>query len=181
MTKIDFSQPRIFVVAGGPAAGKTTYIQKQLHAGVFPADAFIHDCDAVMESLPEYQNDLQRVGSVAAFTAWELPARQLAEEALFAAAQQRQNIIYDRSCALLSSFEFIEKLVTQKTYQLIFYYLEVDTEVAIKRAHAREKATGRHIPTRMIQERINALRKFLPEYQALAIQAFTITMTETEA
>jgi predicted ABC-type ATPase len=168
MTKIDFSQSRIFVVAGGPAAGKTTYIQKQLHAGIFPANAFIHDCDSVMESLQEYQDDLQQWGPVAAFTTWEIPARQLAEEALFAAAERKQNIIYDRSCALMSSFEFIETLVRQKSYQLFFYYLEVDIEVAIKRAQAREKATGRHTPTHVIADRINAVRTFLPGYQALA-------------
>jgi predicted ABC-type ATPase len=181
MNKTDFSQPLIFVVAGGPAAGKTTYIQKQLHAGVFPANAFIHDCDAVMESLPEYQDDLQRLGPVLAFTNWELPARELAEAALFAAVERKQNIIYDRSCALMSSFEFIKSLVNQKAYQLFFYYLEVDTEVAIKRAYTREKTTGRHIPTHVIEDRINAVQQFLPDYQALATQTLKITMTEAEA
>jgi hypothetical protein len=81
----------------------------------------------------------------------------------------------------MSSFEFIKSLVNQKAYQLFFYYLEVDTEVAIKRAYTREKTTGRHIPTHEIEDRINAVQQFLPDYQALATQTLKITMTEAEA
>jgi predicted kinase len=69
----------------------------------------------------------------------------------------------------MSSFEFIESLVRQQDYQLFFYYLEVDIDVAIRRAHAREKATGRHIPPHVIEDRLNAVRTFLPAYQALAM------------
>ncbi|WP_043873578.1 zeta toxin family protein [Legionella massiliensis] len=161
-------QPRVFAVAGAPAAGKTTFVQQQIQTGVFPSAAFIHDCDLTMQNLKGYQEDLQRHGSAFAFSKWEMPARYLAEEELAEALRRKQDIIYDRSCALNSSLSFLEHLVTEKNYQLYFYYLEVDVETAERRALAREKATGRHVPVSLIKERISSLQKLLPAYQRLA-------------
>ncbi len=167
-------KPRIFAVAGIPGAGKTTFIQKQILAGVFPQDAFIHDCDAVMLNLAGYQEDLQRNGPEFAFSKWELPARRLAEEALVQAVEHRQDIIYDRSCALTSCLTFIESLVKESGYELFFYFLEIDVQRAVQRTQAREQETGRHIPLSIIEDRAKTLEQLLPVYRALAAESFVI-------
>lgn len=59
MTKKDLLSPRIFAFARIHGAGKTTFIQKKIKTGVLPADAFIHDCDAVIQNFEEYQNDFK--------------------------------------------------------------------------------------------------------------------------
>jgi predicted ABC-type ATPase len=178
MTMTNLLPPRIFVVAGAPAAGKTTFIQQQIQAGVLPADAFMHDCDAVMQGLKGYQDDLRLHGSAFAFSKWELLARDVAEEALFQAVERRQDIIYDRSCALMSSFTFIENVVKEKNYHLFFYYLEINIEIALQRASVREKETGRHTPAGVIEDRIKALQELLPQYQALAVQTCKINAAQ---
>lgn len=171
---INQRQPHIFAIAGAPCSGKSTYINKLFQENVVPPTAFLHDCDTVMETLPGYQEDVKQLGSAIAFSKWELPARHLAELALFQAVEQKQDIIYDRSCALTSSYKFIHHLVKEQDYLLIFYHLEIDLRTALQRAKMREKHIGRHIPPIDIEARMNQLQKLLPLYQVLAHQYFTI-------
>lgn len=37
--------PLIYVVAGSPASGKTSFVHKGLEENIFPKDPVIHDCD----------------------------------------------------------------------------------------------------------------------------------------
>src|SRR4051794_8709303 len=110
-------RPTIYAVAGPPASGKTTFVANGLDKGIFPKKALWHDCDAVMVQMPEYQEDRKLLGSVKAFQKWELPARELAERALFEAVLQGRDIIYDRSCALIESYEFLKALVNERNYR----------------------------------------------------------------
>jgi hypothetical protein len=92
--------PTIFAIAGSPASGKTSFIQKKKEEDFFPKDVFLHDCDAVMISLEGYQSDLQCLGSLTAFQNWEIPAREIAENLLIEAVKEKKNWqTYTRRCS----------------------------------------------------------------------------------
>ncbi|MGZ3634124.1 MAG: zeta toxin family protein [Parachlamydiaceae bacterium] len=161
--------PTIFAVAGSPAAGKTSFIQaKMKEKGFFPKDVFIHDCDAVMDSLEGYQSDLHTLGPTKAFQNWELPAREKAESLLMEAVREQKDIIYDRSCALPSSYDFLKDLVENHGYTLIMHVLYVTEKNALFRAAEREKETGRHIPENVLLERMLGIATLWPSYLKLA-------------
>jgi predicted ABC-type ATPase len=168
------SKPTIYAIAGGPAAGKTSYIAKALQAGTLPAAAFIHDCDAVMVSLAGYQQQLDLEDPIRAFNTWELPARQLAEEHLQQQVAAKQDIIYDRTCALPSSFSFLKNLVNNHGYRLIIQVLHVDPEIAYKRALSREAETMRHVPKDIISERFEMVSRLWFDYLSLATEAYLL-------
>jgi predicted kinase len=162
------SDPTIFAIAGSPASGKTSFIRERIKENCFPEDVFIHDCDAVMTSLEGYQADLQSLGSIQAFQNWELPAREIAENLLMEAVREKKNIIYDRSCALPSSYTFLKDLVENHGYTLIMHVLYVTKENAFFRAEKRERTTGRHIPKDTLLERMIGIKTLWPSYLKLA-------------
>ena len=164
------TNPIIFAVAGIPASGKSSFIQEKMKENFFPEEVFIHDCDAVMASLKDYQSDLQTLGSAQAFTKWELPARALAESMLMEAVHAKKNIIYDRSCALQSSYLFLKEVVELHQYALVMHVLAVSNEVAFSRAEEREKETGRQVPKKYFIEREKGLKALWPAYLKLAKQ-----------
>lgn len=160
--------PIIFAIAGSPASGKTSFIQEKNKENFFPKNVFIHDCDAVMTSLEGYQSDLQSLGPVIAFQNWELPAREIAENLLMEAVKEKRNIVYDRSCALPSSYMFLKDLVDSHRYTLIMHALYVTKENAFFRAEEREKKNGRHISKPVLLERMLGIRDLWPSYLKLA-------------
>lgn len=166
--------PFLYAIAGIPTAGKTTFRNTAIAKGVLPAHAFVHDCDAVMASLPGYQQQLAQEGPAAAFNKWELTARELAEQQLQTPIELKRDIIYDRSCALPESYVLIKNLVEQHDYQLIMHLLVINVAEAKKRAIAREKQFGRHSPQAMLAERYQLLKDLWPEYLKLASEAFIL-------
>ncbi|GEM_PF-1176693 len=158
----------IFAIAGSPASGKTSFIQEKNKENFFPEGVFIHDCDAVMTSMEGYQSDLQSLGSVIAFKNWELPAREKAEALLMEAVKEGRDIIYDRSCALHSSYTFLKDIVENHGYTLIMHVLYVTKENAFFRAEEREKNTGRHIPRDVLFERMIGIKNLWPCYLKIA-------------
>ena len=164
--------PIIFAVAGIPASGKSSFIQKKIREKFFPEEVFIHDCDAVMASLKGYQSDLQSLGSAIAFQNWEVPARALAESMLMEAVHAKKNIIYDRSCALQSSYLFLKEVVELHRYTLVMHVLTVSNEAALFRAKEREKETGRQVPKDFFLERKKGLKALWPAYLKLAKQCY---------
>lgn len=162
------ANPTIFAIAGSPASGKTSFIQEKDKEDFFPKDIFVHDCDAVMTSLDGYQSDLRSLGSIIAFQNWELPAREIAENLLMEAVKNNKNIVYDRSCALPSSYMFLKDLVENHGYTLIMHVLYVTKEKAFSRAKEREKKTGRYIPEEVLIERMIGIKDLWPSYVELA-------------
>lgn len=162
------ADPIIYAIAGAPASGKTTFIQEKIKQKFFAKDIFIHDCDAVMTSLEGYQSDLKLLGPAQAFANWELPARQIAESELMRAVEAKKTIIYDRSCALPTSYTFLKDLVENQGYTLIMHVLYVTQKEAIDRAIEREQKTRRHIPEELLVARMSGIKTLWPDYLKLA-------------
>ena len=168
----------VYAIAGAPASGKTSFAVSARNNGLLPADAFVHDCDAVMESMPGYQQQLLNEGSIAAFNSWELPARELAEQQLKQQVAAKNSIIYDRSCALTSSYEFLKDLVQNKHYKLIMHLLYIDVNEACIRAKQRETIIGRYTSEIMVSERLTMLSSLWPEYLKIATEATILDNTD---
>ena len=176
-----YSSPTIFVVAGSPAAGKTSFVREGLAKGVFPSQAFLHDCDASMVAMEGYQRDLSLLGPAIAFRNWELVAREKAEKTLSYAIEAGVDVIYDRSCAILSSFEFLREVATSKGYKVVFHVLSIEKGEAIARAKRRESEMGRHMPEEILQERLEMVSALWPRFLSIATEAYLYDSNESPA
>ena len=174
------AEPTIYAVAGSPGAGKTTFIVRALEKGLLPRDASIHDCDAVMCSLDDYKSDRNSMGPIPAFIKWELPAREIAEADLGKTIEAGNDVIYDRSCGLLSSYLFLKHLIEKKSYRLVMHVLYIHVSEALARTRAREELTGRHIPEETLRERLRMLSGLWPSYLALSQEAYLYESCDNE-
>ena len=106
------------------------------------------------------------------------PAREKAEAELFCAVEEKRDIVYDRSCALLSSYTFLKDLVQNRGYKLVMHALYTTIDQALIRAKHRENQTGRHAPAAIIQERLEMLSALWPHYLTFADKAYLYNNTE---
>lgn len=155
--------PKLVHMLGIPAAGKTTFYQK--NAAVFK-DFLKIDFDALMELLPEYQQDLQKFGSVQAFEKWQIPARVAGYELLRRALEAKKNIFFDHGGTPLCHRELLSN-IKKMGYKTTMYYIDCPVDVALKRATEREKITKRHTPPQMIKDRSVLIKENLPVYENL--------------
>lgn len=125
-----------------------------------------------MCALPGYQSDLKKYGPAKAYNNWELIARESAEAQLSHAIEAKKDILYDRSCALLSSYVFLENIVKKQGYKLIMHALHIDINHALARAKSRESKIGRHMPPMLLQERLEMFSALWPYYIALSENAY---------
>lgn len=175
-------KPTIYAIAGGPAAGKTTFVAQSLHNNLLPTSAFLHDCDAVMVSLPGYQKQLATEHDPAkAWADWQLIAREIAEQQLAEKIAAKEDVIYDRSCALENSLTFLKDLVENQGYSLKMYVLYVPLAVAHDRATKREIDSQRHVPPKIITERHVIISQLWLDYMQLATEAYILDNTDAVA
>ena len=153
----------LYIFCGPPGAGKS-----ELRSRVFPdTDLHIHDPDMVMKAMPEYQSCLSEEGAEVAFAKWELPARNKAIELLEKEILDGNDIIYDRSCALQDSVDFLNRVKSQG-YKLHFRVTLANEDVLKERAAQRDADENRFTPDTVIRERNNDFLKLLPKYRAMA-------------
>jgi len=112
----DSKSPVIYVIAGGPGAGKNTLFEMLSRKGLIPVNAFISEPDEIMEMLPDYAV-MKEVDPVAAFAKWQIPARELTNEMTEKARSNRMDIVYIRTLALADSTSFL-KNIKQDGYKI---------------------------------------------------------------
>jgi predicted ABC-type ATPase len=168
---LKYHRPTLYAVAGSPASGKSSFVQLGIQNGFLPSSAFLHDCDDTMAGIEEYRSDVKHFGSAEAFRRWELVAREKAELDLQHAIELGLDVIYDRSCALPSSYLFLKNLVASKNYRIVLHVMSVERDRAISRSNLREKDTGRHVPLEALQERLKGISTLWPSYLAFTSEA----------
>ena len=156
-------KPVFYQVSGMPGAGKSAFCQHFLKS--HPDYAYV-SFDKIMESLPEYQQDVKQKGSALAFALWEKPARVVGYELLKRLLEQGTNVLLEHSGVNSSHVQLCEN-VKKYGYQTKVSFLMCDTEVAIERAQKREKMTGRHTPSKMIQERASLMPQYAAQYSKI--------------
>ncbi len=154
--------PRIVHTLGIPGAGKSTFYK----TGQWPGYLFV-SFDALMEKMSAYRQDLQKLGSVAAFKNWEIPARIAGYELLRRAVEKRLNIFFEHSGTATAHLDLLKNL-RNCGYQIEIDYISCNLETALLRARNRETVTGRHTPPEMIKQRAAILENLCSEYKKIA-------------
>lgn len=160
----------VYVMAGIPGSGKSTFVNRMIGEGKFPARAFILNPDLVMEAMKEYQEAVEVHGYEQAFARWELPARELAYELLGKAVQLGLAIIIDMGMARPEGYGLLNDLKSKHGYYLKMYWLELPAALALERIRQRK----RHTPESMVYEREAALKSLQPKYQALVDEFYFV-------
>lgn len=153
--------PVLIHMAGIPGAGKTTFYRSR----PWPEHVFIA-FDDIMESIPAYQDDLQKFGTVKAFTKWEIPARIIGYELLRRAVENRKNIFVDNGGSSKAHLCLMRN-IKRFGYNSEMYYISCSLETAISRAAKREKEINRHIPVETIKERYIKTLENIEEYKKI--------------
>ena len=155
--------PKFVHMLGIPGAGKTTFYKN--NQAQFKNFLRI-DFDLVMEMLPQYQYDVQKLGSVKAFEKWQIPARIAGYELLRRAIESKKNIFFDHGGTPLCHRDLL-KNIKQMGYQTTMYYIDCPVDIALVRSIEREKITKRHTPPQMIKDRSVLIKENIPVYQKL--------------
>lgn len=159
-------------MAGIPGAGKTTYYKT--HS--FEPHVFV-GFDDIMEAMPSYQNDVLQKGCVAAFQAWEIPARVIGYELLRRAVEARKTIFFDHGGTNPAHLDLM-KNIRRFGYSTEMHYIYCPLGVALQRALDREKTTHRHTPPQMIRERFEKIKPMLNEYQKIVDHFYLVDPSE---
>ncbi len=160
-TAVPSTNPQIIHMAGVPGAGKTTFY----HSRPWPEHVAI-SFDNIMEDIPAYQQDVKQLGSVQAFSNWEIPARILGYEVLLRAVEAKKNIFFDHSGAFAAHLDLM-KNIKKFGYTTEMYYISCSLDCALYRAVLREKETKRHTPPEKIKNRFLKIATHIREYQKI--------------
>lgn len=173
--------PIFHVIAGGVGAGKTSFRTEKCKDGTLPHDIYLHEPDLVMQATDSYQHDLlQHKDPARAFATWEMPARLLAETMLDIALEDRLHILYERTCGLTESYDFL-KTVKDSGYRLHMHILHTDLPSALARAQQRETEDNRHTPPEVITARHKMLKNLWHDYKDLSDEIGLYNNTDNTA
>lgn len=167
--------PKFYAFAGIPTAGKTTLIQSMLQSGKLPSNAYLHNVDDWLINLPAYQQALKALGLQEAFNLHADKACKVAELDLEQVIKEaNKDIIYDRSCAMPDSLEFLQGIAANPNYDLNIYFLECDLETAYTRAERRLKEQSLYTSKEQLIAKSENLTKLKPEYIKIAASSMHI-------
>lgn len=156
--------PQLWQISGIPGAGKSTFCKLHL-----PVNCLLLSFDAIMLSLSGYQKMLKEKGAVAAYQAYEMPARIIGYEVLRRAVAKKLNIMFEHSGANKAHLELF-KNISQYGYKTAVNFIICNTDLAISRAAQREKQTNRHVPKQLIAERAEKIKEYIKSYQQITPQ-----------
>ena len=140
----------VFMLGGGPAAGKSTMLKsKSLNVPAPGVEAVEVNPDLVKERLHEYQTRVD-AGDVDAARYVHEESSYLAKRIHKAALERGQAVVHD---GVGVSYERVVKQAKAMGYVVKGYYAFVDPDLAVARAVARGKKTGRFVPETYIRER----------------------------
>lgn len=160
-------KPLMLAMSGPAGAGKTTYRKNNLSQ----SEWHIHDLDEVMAKLPQYKIDVKDIGPKLAFEKWLLFARNMSQLLLKFAIKSKMNVIYDRTCGHISSFDDLTFAKQQGYYiKLIGLFIKFDT--ARQRVLNRELQGGHGMPENILIESCEAFSALWPYYLAIVDEAF---------
>lgn len=153
--------PTLIHMLGIPAAGKSTFCQNNKEQ--FKDYLFV-SFDAIMEAHPEYQKDVEELGSVEAFARWEIPARVAGYELLTRAIKEKKNILMDHGGSPKCHQELLIN-IKKFGYKTKMFYIYCPIDIAIERAKAREIITKRHTPPQLIADRVISIEQSVNVYR----------------
>ncbi len=146
--------PKLIFLGGPSGSGKSTIINIFKNEKFLKLEQFlVIDPDKIKEHLPEYQALLKSNPNEAARVVHE-ESSYLAKVLFRAAINRDKNIVYDSTFSSLNAHtihQMMEAGGGTVDYTRIWVSVTADPAVIDKRLADRAKATGRHIPTSVVQ------------------------------
>ncbi len=155
--------PILLHMLGIPGAGKTTFLDGFLVRWEHDPKPVLLGFDQVMQSLPEYQNNPDKI---AAFAVCELPAREAGYRLLDSLIAARSDILFDNGGSAATHVELLRR-AQDVGYRIVLVSIKTDVQEAQKRVDARAVTEGRHTPMNYLDDRARKLAELEADYRAL--------------
>lgn len=164
--------PTVYMLGGGPAAGKSTMLASGAIEFPAEADAVQSNPDLFKEQLPEYKSMVEDGDPTAADYQHE-ESSYVSKRVNKAAIESGRDLVID---GVGKNFADIAALTRPNGYRLVGHYAFVDPELAVKRATDRAAKTGRVVPI----DYIRAAHKSVSQVWLDAVKTFDeITLYDT--
>ena len=174
LSSVEKVEKPVFVhMLGIPGCGKSTFVKQNKKKF---ENYLVISFDAIMEALPQYHEDVLKLGSIEAFKRWEPPSRIAGYELLIRAINKKVNILFDHGGSPACHLELMQNVKKYCGYKTVMYELFCDVDEAIKRVKIREMHTNRHTPESMIRERYELLKNRGFEYMSI-VDEFKVVST----
>lgn len=149
--KVPSDNPTYHVLGGGPAAGKSTFVDSDAGARLRDESSLLVNADDMKAELPEYSQMLRDGDPTAAHFTHE-ESSYLAKRLQAAGFENRLNVTLDGT-GDSSSDKLRGKIATARNagYRVEGHYVTVPTDVAVDRANARGERTGRVVPESVVR------------------------------
>lgn len=170
-------QPHFIHMAGIPGSGKSTYAKQLYQTRPQMSGALFIAFDQVMEQLSGYQ---ALDDPIAAFAAWELPARALGYQLLLSGLEAGCSILFDHSGAHPAHLPLMTALSHENRYRTEMVYLKAEPKQVLSYIQQREKITRRHTPEQLVHERYQLLEDLMPQYEKTVHQFSTYSYYNTQ-
>lgn len=144
-------RPVAYIMGGGGAAGKSTLLRKLQARGLIPNENVVEiNPDDVKRSIPEFDQIVGKGDSRAAAVVHS-ESSAIANRIRQAAIDKRANIIIDRT--LKDQTKGLREIQQLKDagYDVHLIGVTVDPNVAVERAKARGKKTGRYVAAEVLR------------------------------
>lgn len=161
--------PKLVHMGGIPGSGKSTFYRKNVDK--YYKDFVFIGFDNVMKKISSYDYDVEKFGSVEAFSRWEIPARVAGYELLRRAVEAKYNIFLDHSGLCPPHLELL-KNIKNYGYETEMHFIRCDLKKAFLRAEIREKKTKRHTPKKLIEDRYELSKTYINEYEKVVDKLF---------
>lgn len=149
MNDVKYGQPKLYVLIGLPASGKSTWTKNKLASSPFPFD--IISSDDILEKIAQEQGKTysevfkDNVGH----------ANSQIWKNFRDSVQQRHNIIWDQTNMTTNKRR---KILSQipKDYEKIAVVFELDRETLLTRLNNRAEKEGKHIPSHVVDNMLKS-------------------------
>jgi len=153
-------EPVVYIMGGGPAAGKSSMISKL----DIPVNHVGSDPDYIKTQLPEFAEEAE-AGNTAAGTFVHEESSLLGKEVAREAIESGKNTVLDGTGD--SSYESLSAKVegyrAAGATKIVANYATVDVETAVQRMEARGEKTGRYVPETYMREVYKNIGGIVPQ------------------
>lgn len=138
------------LTAGGSGSGKSFFIEKLFLSSTEESYVLI-DSDNIKEELPEYVKEVEKENLDAADIVHE-ESGHIANSLLEFCISKKISFIYDGTMSNLTKYNSLITNLKEHNFNISALYVDIDVEVAIKRAIKRAEDTGRAVPETIIRD-----------------------------
>lgn len=147
------------LTAGGSGSGKSFFI-KELFLSSTEENYVLIDSDNIKEELPEYIAEVEKQNLDAADIVHD-ESGYIANSLLEFCILNKLSFIYDGTMSNFTKYNLIVTNLKKHNFNISGLYVDIDVEIAIKRATKRAEDTGRAVPEKVIRDtNLNSAKSF---------------------